>query len=320
MKMFLALVVAVPTIVGASESSYGGSMMLLGVGTAPTAAPNYQGPGDVFSGATAWGSCARVYTAAQASTATSLCDLTAKVTQNGYTAGGAVCTIRATASGYVDLAASYCNGTTPALACGSGGSGAGGCRVGKIYDQTGNGNHFTNATPTQQPSLVFSSLNGLPGLQFLDANSASIGTAAISIAQPYTMSAVVRIDTASNDGAVLSGSAAPAGLTENSTANTLGIASSTFTTVAATDGSFYALQGLASGSNCAVNLNASDTAALNCGVVGISSSLVRWGRQSGGPSCNCTMMEAGVWALTSTAGNRNGLGSNQRNATYGYNF
>ena len=58
----------------------------------------YQGPGDVVSGATAWGSCARVYNASKASTSTSLCDLVA------VTGGAVVCTLRGTASGFVDLA------------------------------------------------------------------------------------------------------------------------------------------------------------------------------------------------------------------------
>lgn len=120
-----------------------------GPGAAPPAA-TYQGPGDVVSGATAWGSCARVYNASLASTSTSLCDLVAS------TGGAAVCTLRGSSSGKVDLAASYCAGTTPSAACAAASGGS--CKVSKVYDQIGATGGFVQATlanmPTDRKSVV----------------------------------------------------------------------------------------------------------------------------------------------------------------------
>src|SRR5690348_15562028 len=117
------------------------SLPLLGVsGGSIAVASSYQGPGDVVSGWLAWGSCARVFTTAQASTSTNMCDLVAT------TGGAAVCTLRGSSTGFVDLAASYCAGTTPAAACAAASGGA--CRVSKVYNQvTGNATgDWTQAT------------------------------------------------------------------------------------------------------------------------------------------------------------------------------
>src|SRR5258708_4464076 len=70
----------------------------------------FQGPGNIVSGAIAWQSCARVYNASLASTATSLCDLVDSAAPTVV-----ICTLRGTTSGFVDLAGTYCTGSvTPA--------------------------------------------------------------------------------------------------------------------------------------------------------------------------------------------------------------
>lgn len=61
--------------------------------------------------------------------------------------------------------------------------------VDTLYDQSGTGNHMTQATLGSQPAFVFNGLNGLPVMQFSGSQklSASIGT----YPQSFIMSAVV---------------------------------------------------------------------------------------------------------------------------------
>lgn len=91
----------------------------------PHAAVTYQGPGDIVSGAVAWYSPARAYSAAFAATAGPIMDLVDAAT------GTIPTTINILPTGFVDIAAIP---TTPQ-------------KVTKLYDQTGNGKsrHYGNA-------------------------------------------------------------------------------------------------------------------------------------------------------------------------------
>jgi hypothetical protein len=69
-----------------------------------------------------------------------------------------------------------------------------------MYDQTGNGHNFSQATAANQPGLLLAGgPRGLPTLTFLTANSQFMFNAGVtgSVAQPYTLSAVFNI---TNDG------------------------------------------------------------------------------------------------------------------------
>lgn len=279
-------------------------------------AAGYQGPGDIFSSATAWGSCARVYTAAQASTSTSLCDLTAS------TGGAAVCTLRGSSTGFVDLSA-YCPGSlTPSAACAAASGGA--CRISKVYDQSGNGNDFTNATGASQPDLNFAGANSLPGIAAVNGRATTLGSPNLTISQPITMSAVYKITTHVNSGAVIAASGSLVGIGEGTAAANLSnvFGGTVAGNIAATDNNYYAVQGLMSGTgnNCAINVNNSDTASLNCGTTGFSATPARIGRNNGGITMTGVIMEVGIWGATSNSTTRGSLATNQRSSTSGYNF
>jgi hypothetical protein len=62
-------------------------------------------------------------------------------------------------------------------------------KVAKLYDQTGNGRHFTQATLANMPNLTASGLNGLPVLNF-PGSVFVLGTATVTVAQPFTYSTV----------------------------------------------------------------------------------------------------------------------------------
>ena len=116
----------------------------------------FVGVGDVtgWTATTPYVSCAYVFKASQASTATNLCDL------NDVSSGGAICTLRGTTSGKVDLSA-YCPGSvTPMTACGNASGGV--CGVSKMYDGATSGDPYVQATPSQYPILTFSAVNSLP--------------------------------------------------------------------------------------------------------------------------------------------------------------
>jgi len=279
----------------------------------------YQGPGDMVSGAIVWGSCARVYNAAAASTSTSLCDLVA------VTGGAAVCTLRGTASGFVDLAASYCAGTTPSAACAAASGGS--CKVSKVYDQTGTGNHFTQATLGNMPALTFSALNGLPGLTFTSAASSQINTPAMTQAQPYSMSGVYkRTSGNTNQTAVLAINGTNTGFGPFSSVNSVYLAATTNQSVTdathAADNAFIALQAvfLAAGAASVLDPNGTPTTGLNPAAGGLSASVIRMGRSSAGGSLDGVIMEAGIWPSAFNATQYGNLNTNQHSAANGYNF
>lgn len=311
MKVFLAALV---WLVLAASPASSGSMLLTGVGPPPAVASSFQGPGDIVSGATIWGSCARVYQASLASTATSLCDLKDKTTGTV-----AICTLRGSSTGFVDLAGSYCAGSaTPAVACAAAAGGS--CVVSKIYNQITPGTlDFTQATLGNMPALTFSALNGLPGLTSTNAASTNIQTAATTQAPPYSVSSVwIRT----------SGTANSTGACGGNLGGFLGnpaVASTVFfqgPTGAAqvgsiADNSYHAVQGVsaAGAGNSFVTPDGVDTSGTTSGT--ISAVSIRIARN--GLSLDGTIMECGLWPSAFTAGNRTSLNTNQHGAN-GYNF
>lgn len=276
-----------------------------------TSAATYQGPGDVVSGATVWGSCARVYTAAQASTATSLCDLVA------ITGGAAVCTLRGSSTGLVDLAASYCAGTTPAAACAAASGGA--CRVTKVYDQTGSGNHFIQAALAQMPALAFAAINSLPVLRCTNAASTSMATGNLTQAQSYSMSTVFNRTGSVTTLSAAIGALSAGGLVGGSTsANTSTANSGANLTRTGNDNAFHAIQGVMNNLTGANNTDGSDTTG-STGGGAFSATALRICRTSSGVSSDMDVAEGGLWPIGFDATQRTNMNANQHGSN-GYNF
>lgn len=277
----------------------------------------YQGPGDVVSGALAWGSCARVYSLALASTSTSMCDLIA------ITGGAAVCTLRGSSTGFVDLAASYCAGTTPAAACAAASGGS--CKVGKIYDQIGGTSGWIPANLGQSPVLTFSAANGLPGMTGTGANNTGATTSTLfTQALPITWVSVAartaNFTTASYLGFASGGYNGLMGFDTSANKVTFSGSASLFLTLTGiTDGALHAFQAVqASGSGCVFNVDGTETSG-DCTAQALSSNTSRLMRASGGASLNGYMMEYGFWPFGFNNTQRTNMNSNIHGIN-GYNF
>lgn len=287
-----------------------------GKGT-PTVAASFQGPGDIVSGATAWGSCARVYNASLASTSTSLCDL-----KDSTTGTVSVCTLRGSSTGFVDLTGNYCVGSlTPTAACLAAAGGA--CKISKVYDQIGSTGGWVQATAASMLGLTFSAINGLPGLAGNSTNSTVLLSASISVTAPWSMAVVAeRTGTVTSRSAVIgiSGTIEEIGFTTSAntaifSGNSGGTAAITATAV---DNAFHSLIGTNNNASSALMIDGTDTT----GSMTSSNiaAITRIGRDgSGSHSIDGLIMEVGIWPSAFSAGNRTSLNSNMH-GTSGYNF
>ena len=269
------------------------------------------------------GSCARVYKASQANTSTSLCDLVA------VTGGAAVCTLRASSTGYVDLSA-YCPGSlTPAAACAAASGGS--CKVTKVYDLVAGTNPLIQATLGNMPILVFSTLNSLPALFCASATASSLTTAStFTISAPFSL-AVVYERTAS----FTSLSAAWGAVSNNmafgnaASANTAIIQDSSTAnfTAAMSDGTgpsdfthFHALLGVyGSGvGNSALTIDGTTTTGSTNNSI---TTAIRICRGNATASPDGYLMEAYFWPTNGglTSGDRTSVNSNMHGSS-GYNF
>jgi concanavalin A-like lectin/glucanase superfamily protein/alpha-L-arabinofuranosidase B-like protein len=151
----------------------------------------YTGPGDVQSGALAWYSCSRAYSAAYATANGNMCTVT-------RASDSATCTFKAATDGTADLTVGTpCTGSTTVTAF----CNATTCSVSGVYDQSG-ANGCTGAIPcdlpapiaARQPPFTFSCVNSHPCINPNGAASSGlISTATIAAqAQPFTLIAAAR--------------------------------------------------------------------------------------------------------------------------------
>lgn len=279
---------------------------------APSVA-TYQGPGDVFTTSPyAWYSCARVFTAAQANTSTLMCDLVAS------TGGAAVCTLRGSSTGFVDLTA-YCPGSlTPSAACAAASGGS--CKISKMYDLTNSTRDALQPTSANQPPVAFSSTpaSTLPSVQ------CSGGTVNLTTASTFTQATMfgsgVFIRTS---GTALGGAIGANGslllLGTAATANNFLMTNSGSITAAATDNSWHAAVSVLNGASSVVRVDggSDQTGSVSGGLVGEA---IRLCRASASPLVG-NIAEIGIWATTSVTGtDRTNVIANQRSSTNGYNF
>ena len=270
---------------------------------------SYTGPGDVVSGATAWGSCARVYNAALASTSTSLCDLVDTAASTVV-----ICTLRGSSAGTVDLTGTYCTGSvTPAAKCAAATGGV--CAISKVYDQIGATGGWS-ATTTGQPTLAFSAVNGLPGIKSINSPASSMtANGNITVAQPNTLVGVYERTTVSSNVAVISNAAGSyyigAGATNTAIANPSGL------TRTANDNAFHAeIAVSATGTNnCAFNVDGVEGTTATCSSA-FSAEVTRLLRVLGVASLIGVEMEAGIWPVGLSSGQRTSMCHNM-NVAYG---
>ncbi len=275
-------------------------------------APAYAGPGDVVSGAYLWVSPARAYSAAFAATLGPVMDLVDQ-------AGANPVTINILATGYVDTAAIAAWVTANSVST---------IKVAKLYDQSGNARHVSNATLATMPTLVLNAINStLPvidnptGANFFLATS---GTHSVPL--PYSYSAVWKTF-ASNSAGGLAGGAA-----NGSTSSSFGVDATpafgfrlngvnTFKqTYTNPHTAFHAGQAVAvsGASNSTLNIDGTESTGTYAAV--ISAEAIRVMREgSGGASFPGKIAEVGIWAAAFSGPQRTAMNANQHGTT-GYNF
>nr|WP_311538579.1 hypothetical protein [uncultured Bradyrhizobium sp.] len=137
-------------------------------------------------------------------------------------------------------------------------------RVSQIYDQTGNGNHWSNATLATMPTLTLNALNGLPVLNAVAASNTSLQAAsglASAVLEPLVLMSVYKKTGAAAVSAAMGFNSSDLCLGSDATANTALLRANTgagFNTTA-TDGQFNAVLGLINGASPASVINVSGT-------------------------------------------------------------
>jgi len=286
------------------------SLLLCGAGGSGAVASTYQGPGDVVSGASIWGSCARAYNAAYANGTNSLCDLV-----DSAAPSTPICTLRVLTTGFVDLSA-YCSGSvTPAAKCAAATGGV--CQVSKVYDQSGNANHFIEATGADQPTLTFNAAStGLPAITCSGSPRILASTSTFTQAQPFTFAAV-------SDRTAVSGTTQYMGAFANSlghtsVANTGQINAGSNITFSQNDNALNGVIATFNGASGAYNINGSDVTSQNFGAGTLSGNSIRWCTGNNSTFLNAGLIfEEGMW-ITITPANRGSLYTNWHGAN-GYN-
>lgn len=252
-----------------------------------------------------------------------MCDLVA------VTGGAAVCTLRATTTGYVDLTA-YCPGSlTPAAACAAASGGS--CRLTKLYDLVAGTNPFIQATLANMPNVVFSTLNGLPAVQCVSANSTNLTTTStVTIAQPYYLTAVYeRTASFTSLASALGVSGLSMVFGSNTSANNALLTSASPSLLATmSDGTgpsdfthFHSMIGIANNTTSVLTIDGADTSG-SAGALGITALGLRFCRGNAVATPDGYVMEGyfGPSATSLSSGDRTAINSNQHSATSGYNF
>ena len=287
----------------------------------------YTGPGNVSGWSTMamWGSCARGITASYASGGGNACDIVDTAT------GGFSCTMKLNSTGFVNLTSPICTSNTLSVTTFCTVTHAAGCSVATIYDQTGNGNNWTQATLAKMPLLVFSSPNSgtQPCINWPSDSAAFFleTTTAPSLPQPLTFTMVLN----HASGATAAANAIMGdGNTVNFFDGTLGtntyatFAGGTNGTVTITDAAYHAIQNVWDDTNSlsAVYHDGTNTAYTGgpIGTAGfVNSATIGYGVNGTNLSFLGTICELGVNSFSANSTQKSAMNSNQHGLN-GYNF
>ena len=256
------------------------------------------GPGNVVASARMWVGL-RAYTTAYATGSNPALDL------HNNTTGAFVATINILADGSLDVA-------TAATIISGGAS-----RIGKLYDQTGNGFHFVQATNTKRPVLALSGLGSLPVMTF-DGVSQSLSNATpITAPQGATFSAVAKKLSGGAQQSLFnihgSGGDQQLGYNNSGSGNQVFIYAGAVLGATASDGSWHAIQSVFNSTASNVNIDATSTAG-DGGPEAPTGSTCDIGAAGGGTDqfLNGSIVEVGCWNATAFSGaNCTAMSANQ---------
>ena len=254
---------------------------------------SYTGAGDIVPGALAYGGL-RAYTAALASSNTALIDIVDSGNAN-------LTTIHAVSSG------------GPNTSEISGWSGSGTKFITKISDQTGNGNHWLQATVANMPILTANVIGSLYGMQFDNASSQILITATggPDQSQPFTFSYVAkRTGNTSALNSVLYQSNVIAGF-DNTADAVFVYAGSLQGGIAASDNAFHAVQNIFDGASSDVVVNGSSNSVSPGPGALASASSIYFGGDNINRCVTGFIQEGGIWSIGFSAGQKTSMNSNQ---------
>jgi hypothetical protein len=255
----------------------------------PISASSYVGPGDLVPGASFWVGL-RAYSAATAGTKAVRLVRASDSTQQDF---------NTLANGNLDVAS-----ITTFLASTTG-------NIVTLYDQTGNGQNFTDATA--QAVFQFNTIGSLPGIHFIRANASRLGmgSPSLSATQPFTISTVGQ--SVSNGGYQLE--------FETNTDNVhMGFIGTNFEQTAGSESdvaislnTFYAVQAQFNGASSSLYINGTSNAT-SPGTNGPNTSGGDWwmGGIDGGTNLQGNMTEMGLWPSAFSAGQQAAMNANQR--------
>lgn len=280
----------------------------------------YVGPGDTFSTSVVGAySCAEAYNAAYATALGNACDLVDSAAPTTV-----ICTLKFLATGKVDLASASCTGSvTPATKCAAATGGV--CNISKVYDQSGFGRDMTQVTAANQPTITFSSTptGTLPAI-FCGTAASNISvttTATVTVAQPFTMFAVmIRTSDFTSGSGAIGGIAASGiqGLSSGNGTNLVAMVAPNGNSAAATDSVWHAVSGVANNLSGAINVDGTDTTAVNTGTNSFSAAAFRLCRGNGAQYPG-RIAEAIFYGATTTSTDRGNLSTNAHSSGR-YNF
>jgi hypothetical protein len=232
-------------------------LLTTGAGKFPAAGSSYTGPGDVQS-FLAWGSVARGYSAAYAALGAS-----ANAIDIVDTSGGNAATINILSTGLIDVATLNTWIGLHGTAC-----------VAKLYDQSGNTKHWTQATTSKMPRITMNTLNSLPVMTFASTSSQTMTSASISsTAEPYTFLSVGRrVSNTSSKQSTIANSTGGANMLwpDYPDAFRIGLTGEFDTSTNVLDSAFHVLQGCFNAASSTIN---ADNITQTTGSSGISSNL-----------------------------------------------
>jgi alpha-L-arabinofuranosidase B-like protein len=253
----------------------------------------YVGPGDIVSGATAWVGL-RGYSAA-------VCNGTTNAVRLRRSSDNAEQDFVILSDGELDVASINTF------------KGAANLFVTTLYDQTGNGNDFTNTTAATQPALTLSGLGSLPIMGFTFASSQFLQSPITAgFTQPFSFSAVAqRTSSAQPTMAILVGGTA-AGLFFGDSANGLYLYAGTQLLLAAPDNNWYGINSAANGVSSNHSANTTWVGA-TAGSNNISTVRLFLGTDASSEYLTGNITEAGFWSsLAFSAAQDENLCLNQR--------
>jgi hypothetical protein len=260
--------------------------------------PRYIGPGDILPGWYTWASPARAYNASYAVACGAAMDLQDQSGANPITIN------IHPATGFADVVTLNAWVTAHSVTT---------IKVAKLYDQTGNGRHFAQATLANMPNLTASGLNGLPVLNF-PGSVFALSTATVTVAQPLTYSAVVIQPSAGTGGIIgASGTGAYMG---GSSSNAFKLNAGNDGNFTATTNAWHGFHGFFSGASSFANVDGTEIS-VNPGVNGLSALAISFGRCVA-LEFTGSIAEGGMYSAATNASQRGALFANQ-NSSYGYN-